>query len=697
MADNSRFRKILEPGYIGKLYMKNRMLKMGASPGEFYTADGTVPQSMKDYYEALARGGVALVTVAGGIIEDAPTGVEYSHFCFDDDKYIPSLKELAQAIQKHNCVAFVQLMGRGATRRGIDIGYESRAASALSQSELPLSQYIPTRELTVAEIEHLVERFAITAERFHQAGFQGIELNSANNHLLNSFLSLVWNKRKDAYGNSSLETRTRILVDIIHKIKERNGKDFVVIPMINGLEIGLEKGITIEESRGIARVLEAAGADAIHVRPHFYFKPGDPKERIHTEMPDIAMYPEVTFPMGNLVDTSRHGRGGWVPVAAKIKQAISVPVIAVGRLDAEFGEQAIRHGYIDYINLNRRNMADHDYANKIAAGKIDEIRVCTGCFTCFDSSEVNGPPKCMVNAGLGKEREFEIKPTAEKKKVMIVGGGPAGMEAARVSASRGHQVILFERQNKLGGSLPLAAMVKGFDREDFMGFVRYLTIQMTRLDVDVRLGKEVNRSIVEEIKPDVLVLATGGTHNVPDIPGINNHKVVTSKTLHNQLKGFLRFLGPQTINRLSHLWMPVGKKVVIMGGGIHGCQTAAFLVKRGRQVTIAENGASIGDGLLEMIIKPLLLQWLSDKGTAMLAGVKYQEITPEGLVITTREGLKQTLGADTILTALPLLPDSSLTKSLAGIVPEIYTIGDCRDPHLTIDAVADGARIGLRI
>lgn len=697
MAVSERYRKLLEPGIIGSLNLKHRMLKMGASPGEFYSDDGNVPQKLKDYYEALARGGAALVTVAGGIIRDITPGTVFTAYRFDDDKYIPSLKELAQVIQKNGCPALIQLMGHGANRNGLDFGTESKAASTMSRSEIPLPQFIPTRELTLAEIEQLIIKFGEAAERFHKAGFQGVELNSANNHLLNSFLSRAWNKRQDAYGCGSLESRARFLVDIIHEIKRRNGKDFVVISMINGLEIGLENGITIEESRGIAQILEAAGVDAIHVRPHFYFKPKDPKERIHTEMPDIAIYPEVPFPLGELVDTRHYGRGGWVPIAARIKKAVSIPVIAVGRLDADLGEQIIRLGYADFINLNRRVMADHDYANKIVEDKVEDIRVCTGCYTCFDSSEVNGPPKCMVNAALGKEREYEIKPALKKKKVMIVGGGPAGMEAARVAALRGHKVILYDKQNKLGGSLPLAAMVKGFEREDFLGFVRYLTIQVTKLGVDVRLGKEVNRSVIEKIKPEVLILATGGTHNIPNIPGIDSRKVVTSQALHNKLKVYLRYMGPEILNRLTKYWMPVGKKVVIMGGGIHGCQTAAFLIKRGRQVTIVESGEKIGDGLLEIVIKPLLLNWLTEKGTIMLAGVKYEEILDKGLVITTKEGQKKIVEADTIITALPLLPGVKLSKNLEGLVPEFYLVGDCKNPKLTVDAVTDGANVGLKI
>jgi 2,4-dienoyl-CoA reductase (NADPH2) len=240
-------------------------------------------------------------------------------------------------------------------------------------------------------------------------------------------------------------------------------------------------------------------------------------------------------------------------------------------------------------------------------------------------------------------------------------------------------------------------MVKGFEREDFMGFVRYLINQMTKLGVDVRTGKEINRSIIEEIKPDVLILAAGGTHNIPKIPGINGRNVVSSKALHSQLKSALKFFSPQFLNKLTHYWMPVGKNVVIMGGGIHGCQTAAFLVKRGRKVTIVDTDESIGNSLLVYIIRPWLLHWLAEKGTEMLAGVKYEEVTSKGLTVTTRDGKKRTIEANTIVTALPLLPDQEQIKSFEKLAPEFYAIGDCNNPKLTVDAVADGSKIGLKI
>ena len=534
-------------------------------------------------------------------------------------------------------------------------------------------------------------------ERAKKAGFQGIELNAGCNHLLNSFLSRAWNKRKDAYSIGSLESRAKIVVDIIKEIKRRNGKDFAIIALINGVEPGLGKGITSEESQGIAKILQAAGADAIHVRVEFYSKPKDPSLRDSTQFPDIALYPETPFPVGDIIDTSRHGVGGWVPPAVAVKKVVSIPVIAVGRLDPELGEKLLRRGKVDFISFNRRLMADHELPNKLAEGRLEDILPCTGCLTCFDNNEHGRPPLCQVNAAIGKEKEYEIKPAKKKKRVMVVGGGPAGMETARVAALREHEVILYEKEHKLGGSMPLAALVKGFEREDILSLIRYFKTQITKLGVDIRLGKEVNRSVIEEVKPDVLIIATGGTHNIPEIPGINRRNVVTSRALHRKLKSYLRFFGPRVLRWLTKFWMPLGKRVVIMGGNIQGCQTAEFLVKRGRKVTIVDTAKEIGDGLLETFVKPHLLIWLDGKGVTMMPGVKYEEITDKGLTITTKGGKKQTIEADTIVTAMPLLPNTELLKSLDGIVPEVYAIGDCREPHLIVDAIAEGSRIARAI
>jgi pyruvate/2-oxoglutarate dehydrogenase complex dihydrolipoamide dehydrogenase (E3) component len=251
----------------------------------------------------------------------------------------------------------------------------------------------------------------------------------------------------------------------------------------------------------------------------------------------------------------------------------------------------------------------------------------------------------------------------------------------------------------VGGSIPVAATVKGFEREDLPLIYNWYKRQLRKLGVQIYLGRTVNRSLVEQLKPDVVIVAAGGVHDIPDIPGINKRNVVTGETLHRRLKLALKFAGPRLLRWLTGFYMPVGKRVVIMGGRLHGCQTAEFLTKRGRRVTVVETGPEeiIAKGVVEMVLKPSLLRWLDEKGVKIMSGVKYEEVTSKGLVISDKDGKRQLLEADTILTALPLRPGTDFFKSLDGSAPEIYAIGDCRDPNLIIDAVADGMKTALQI
>lgn len=692
MSGASRFRRLLEPGRIGSVATKNRIIKNGTHLFYHDKPGGFMDQRNIDFYDVLARGGVGLIVVAS-----APLGLEAPvGYRIDKDEYIPGFAELARTIHGQGIPAFVQLFHLGPMQPPFLPG-EPAAASSLPKNESPRPQFARARELTVPEIGDIVNLFAEAAQRIQKAGFDGIELNSATNHLLNSFLSRAWNRRGDAYGCGSLEDRARIVVEIVREVKRRNGKDFAVISLINGVEPGLKQGITVEESSGIARILQSAGADAIEVRGEFYSRPQDDVLRDSTHFPDVYFYPVSPEPLDGALDGSRHGAGVTLPVAAAIRKAVSVPVITVGRLDPILGERALRRGMADFISLNRRLLADPELPNKIASGRPGDIAPCTACISCFDFGEHGQPVYCRVNASLGREREYEIKPADPKKRVMVVGAGPAGLEAARVAALRGHEVMLYERERKVGGSLPLAALVKGSEREDLASLVRYLAAQVTKLGVRVSRGVEVDRSLVTRIKPDVLIVAAGGTHDQPDLAGMDSPKVMTSRDLHRRLKAYVRVFGPALLRWLTRFWMPLGKRVVIMGGGIHGCQVAEFLVKRGRKVTILETAPEIGQGLLETLLKPYLLNWLKDKGVVMKAGVTYEKITGEGLAIVTKEGERQLIEADTIVTAMPLRPNTELLKGLEGCAPEVYAIGDSREPNMIIDAIADGSRIARAI
>jgi 2,4-dienoyl-CoA reductase (NADPH2) len=694
---NKKYPHVFQPGMIGSVKLKNRIYKNGTHMFYHNKTDGFMNQRTIDYYEVLARGGVGLVTVSMADI-DYPIGVAPgTEFRIDSDEYIPGYARLAEAIHKYDVPAFMQILHLGPMHPGFTTpGIPPVAASTLPKDSQPKPHFDIARALSPSEVEEKIEKFISAAERIKKAGFDGIEINGATAHLINSFLSRAWNKREDEWGGS-LENRAKFLLNVIRGIKQRNGKDFAVTALFNAAEVGLKDGITTEEGREIALMIQEAGADALQVRVEYYKFAEDDKRRESTHFPDLYFFPDPPSPLPVKLYTAEHGRGAPLPIAAVIKNIVKIPVMTVGRFDVAMGEKALSSGQLDFFCMNRRLLADPELPRKTEEGREDDITPCTGCNTCFDFGEHGEAVYCQVNASLGREREYEIKAAAKKKKVMVVGGGPSGMEAARIAALRGHEVLLYEKEPKLGGSLPLAAVVKGFDREDILGLISFLRRQMTKHGIKTVLGSEVSAATVERVKPDVLIMATGGTHNIPEVPGINRPNVMTSSALHKMLRKYLRYFEPEMLHALTNIWMPLGRRVAIMGGNLQGCQVAEFLVKRKRRVTIAEPAKEIGEGLVESLVKPFLLNWLIDKGVAMLAGVKYEEITEKGLGLTDREGKKQLIEADSIVTAMPLKPGNDFYKALEDKVPEIYAIGDCRDPHLIIDAIADGSRIGRLI
>jgi 2,4-dienoyl-CoA reductase (NADPH2) len=697
MSNISKFKNLAEPIYIGKARLKNRMMKNGTG---FFWDDPSTGGFMNDryiaFFEALAKGGLALASSAVQPMQEGPM----PGFRILDDKYILGWAKWADAVHKYDCLAFHQLFHLGGMSPLFAKAPAGVAASSIPKELSPRPHFEVAREITIAEIEDVVELFASSAERLKKAGLDGTEINGACNHLINSFLSRAWNKRQDEYGPQTMENRTRLFVQIIQEIKRRNGSDWPIIALFNGMEPDLTDGITIEESKQFAKILEKAGADAMEIRAEFYTWTKDPKRRDSTHFPDIYFYPETPAYVGDMVYKEGWGKGANILMAAEIKKAVSVPVIVCGKMDWENGEEAIRQGQVDIISMNRRLLADPGAPNKVLEGRLDDIVPCTSCMTCFNLGEHFQPVACRVNPSLGREREYEIKPAQTPKKVVIIGGGPAGMEAARVAALRGHTVVLYDKEKHLGGSMPVAQVIKGMAREDIMSFTRYLSRQVNKLGVTVHTNTEATPETVEKQRPDVLLLAAGGIHQIPDIPGMDSRKVKTGKELHKKLKFTLKFTDPKSISKLSKLWLPgIGKNVVVMGGRLHGCQTAEYLVHNGRQVTIVDTGTrqEIGQGLIEVFLKPYLLWWLEDHATEFITEVQYKAVTKQGLVITTKDGSERTLAADTIITALPLKPNTELEQQMAGKAKEIYTIGDAKEPALIFEAVAEGARIAREI
>jgi 2,4-dienoyl-CoA reductase (NADPH2) len=692
MAVNSKFLKLLEPGQIGNVKTKNRIVKPTSSLGYQYDEDdGHITERFLHFCEAFARGGAGLMVIEGGTIDYTLSAHDYWHFRIDKDVYIPGWKKITDIVHKYDMPIFAQMVHSGPWHRKEMDGKDPIASSPdimVEEGGRPSR----TRAASVEEIKTAVGKFVDAADRYSKAGFDGVEINASGNHLLNSFLSLGFNTRHDEYGIDTLENRCRIVVEIIQGVKERVGKDFVVGLIFNAMEYGVKNGLTIEETQQFAKIYEKNGIDYLQVRVDGIGK------YLSSHYPELIHYPEPPKPLGRMLDGSRHGAGGYVPLAAAIKSAVpKVPVIAVGRIDPEMGEQILQDGKADFIAMNKRQLADPELANKVKEGRMDDIAPCTACETCISYRVHRLPVQCRINAALGSEEDYVIKSAKIKKNVVVIGGGPAGLEAARVAAIRGHQVTLLEKSHRLGGSVLMAGILKGYDGEDLISFVRYFKIQLKKLGVDIRLHTEFKPSMLNELKPDVVILAVGGKMKVPEIPGINSRIVLTAPVLHSRLKGLMRFFTPQFLQKITQYWVPIGKKAVIIGGEIQGAELAEFLVKRGRKVVILSlNEKPVGYGLPKRK-QQLLVEWLHDKGVSIYNEIVCEKITDKGVHIITKEGKKLFIEADTIIPALPFEPNNDIFEILKAKVKDIYHIGDGSNPNLIVDAIAQGWKVANTI
>ncbi len=698
------YERLLQPGRIGSLQTRNRIVKTGASMCYWHSEHTHMAPKAKAYYGAIARGGVGLLIIESPAI-DWPYGSRWlERYRIDDDRYIGGMAELAEAIHAESCPAFVQfwhdgpwqnpLFGPPALYDGPPIG-----ASAVNLNAPGDFHHDKPRPLTVGEIEDQIDTWASAALRVKKAGFDGVDLNAASSHLLHNFLSPFWNRREDEYGGS-VENRARLVTSIVREIKNRCGEDFPVSVLINGFEMGRMVGIdddmclTHEQSLEIAKLLEEAGADALQVRNHWLgFHVGG-------FFPDYLFYPEPALALKDFpkeYNPAGHGAGANVHLAAALKRAVDIPVIIVGKLDPELGEQYLAEGKADFIAMTRRLQADPELPNKLKTGRRADVAPCTACGTCLDQS-FSMERRCRIDASMGTT-EYTLEKAAERKKVVVVGGGPAGMEAARVAAERGHEVTLFEKSSHLGGLMSLAALIKGHEPEDLPQMIGYYERQLKRLGVKVKLGAKADAARVKALGAGAVIVATGGRLVAPrvaaDVKNGGGPKVMTAPTLHKLVKPILGLTGPRLLDRLSHVWLPVGKRVVIIGGGFHGCEIAEFLVKRGRRVTILEESGVVGKGVLDFRLG-LLMDWFARKGVTVVAGAAEITITSQGVSYRDAGGT-HVIEADTVIPTAPVEPDLSLARALEGAGVTVYSIGDCAEPNMIVDAVGAGWKAAKQI
>lgn len=643
-----QFRRLFQPGRIGKMELKNRLVMppMGINDA---TQGGLITERTKAYYEARAKGGIALITVEATYVDPAGRAGRFQPR-IDNDTCIPGLTDLVRIIHKYGAKAAIQLHHAGRAAQSSVSGYQPVAPSpiplpaglwTLEPGEMP-------RELTRQEIKGIVARYGEAAKRVKKCGFDGLQIMAGHDYLIAQFLAGHSNKRQDEYGGS-LENRTRLLVEVIRAVKESAGWDFPVWCRINAREFGIEEGLTLEDGKRIARICQNAGADALNVSA-FVWNPG-PRTR-----------PPMAEPSG-----------GMLFLAQAIKQAVTIPIIAVGRITPEIGEKALEEGKADFVAIGRGLVCDPDFPNKVASGRVNEIRPCVGCLHCIHMGIKSQPLECTVNAAAGKEQEYDLKPAEKPKKVMVIGGGPAGMEAARVAMLRGHKVVLFEKNGKLGGLEELAIMPPFKDNLQY--FLNYQISQLQKLNVTVHLGKEVSLKVVEEVKPDVVVLATGSTTFIPQIPGLRANKKVVS-----------------AVDVLSGK-ASIGDKVIVLGGDLVGCETAEWLVDKGKKVTIIEIRPEMATRLTYSL-RQLILGRLADKGVTMLVSATTEEISDGRLTFRTGKGERQVIEADNVVLATGAKPNIDLLSALRGKVSEIHLVGDTVEPRGILEAVADGCRVG---
>lgn len=684
-----KFRNLLKPGHIGTMDLRNRIVM---SPMGTYLAarDGTVTDRMKRYYEERAKGGAALIIVEVAAV-DHPRGRGMTRqIGISEDKFIPGLSELAETIHKHGAKVAIQLHHGGR----IAAPFLSGGHEAVAPSTIPLipEELGKARELTVPEIRELVQRFAAAAQRAKQAGIDGVEIHAGHGYLIEEFLSRSSNFRQDNYGGS-LENRARFLLEIVSAVREAVGREYPVWCRVDGMEYGIENGITPDESREIALKLESAGIDALHVSGYG------------------GSY-GVGFTLAPLV----HQPCYLIPQVRNIKQAVKVPIIGVGRIGLEQAEKILRQLCADFIAMGRPLLADPELPIKIAQDRRDEIRKCIYCYTCVHQIFVRNNICCAVNPAVGKESEPLPAPSLQKKKVLIAGGGPAGMAAAISAATRGHDVTLVEKDTQLGGSLLFAAIV----RPENFDILQYLANQVKKLGINVELGTRFDPALIEKIQPDAIVIATGTLRRNPSLPGIENPRVIDGDILRKILSGnltpdilrklswgqrvilitglkiFQAALKPPVIRRFSRLWMPLGNKITIIGAGMIGCELAVFLAERGRKVTVVEAGNQIAPEMA------LPMKWRTEfemerLGVTLLTEVSLDKIRSSGLNIVSKDGSKKTLQSDNIIIATGAEPDSSLAEKLQDKAKEVYFAGDCSKLGFIKEAVADGTRIGSMI
>ena len=655
MLRSTKFPNLFREGHIGKLKIRNRIV-MSPMMTHFGGIMGEVTQQTIDHYVARAKGGVGLIITGGTEFYPFPTSRLDTYgggLSVAEDKYKKGLADLAEAVHAWGSKIFLQISHSGRTQSAASLrGYQPVSSSPVPATR-PGGDYPTPRALTRGEIHEFIVRWAQGALRAKQAGFDGVNLHMAHGTLMTSFISPLLNKREDEFGGS-LENRMRFPTGVVRRIKELCGADFPVDVRFSADEFK-EGGVTTKDSPLIAQMFVEAGADCINVSSAFY-------DNLHKSN-----------------DIMRNQEGWKRYIWQAVKRGLNVPTIACGGLrHPEFCEKVLAEGDADFVGLGRTLLADPQWPIKAAEGGLDDIRHCISCLVCLQHVFATGANRCAINPDWGRGKDFtEIKPATKAKKVMVIGAGPGGMEAARVATMRGHEVTLYDKQKEKGGQLLFAAKPPG--KEKLLWVRDYEETQLKKLKVKVELGTEVTLELVASKKPDVVIVATGAEPLIPDIPGIKGKNIV------------------RAIDVLGGKVEIKNQKGVIAGGGMIGTEVGEFLIDRGNKVTIVEMLPTIASDM-EPLNRQGLLEALEGKDITMLTNKEIKEITEKGVVVIDKKsGERQLIEGDIVVVALGSESVSSLAEKLEGKVAELYKVGDCNEPRRVEQAVYEGSLVARRI
>lgn len=640
-----KFSLLSSPVRIGGLELKNRMVMPAIGTGYAY-ADGSVTQRLIAYHAERAKGGVGLIILEATYVHPSGKGFKNQPGIYSD-RLLPGLRRLVDAVHAQGAKIAIQIYHTGQQTTSAVTGQPIVAPSALpcaTIGEVP-------KELTKEEIAFLVRAFAEAAQRAKAAGFDAVEVHGAHGYLINQFLSPLANKRTDKYGGS-LENRMRFPLEVVRAVRRAVGPDYPVLYRLSADE-KISGGLTLEETKVFARRLEQEGVNALHVSAGIY--------------ESIAWFMQPMYlPRGCLVD-----------LAQGIKSAVNLPVIAVGRInDPDLAEEILAAGKADLIAFGRQLLADPETPKKVLEGRPEEIRRCIACCQgCIEELFQGGAIRCTINARTGFERESPLEKAVKPRKVLVVGGGAAGMEAARVAALRGHQVTLWEKESQLGGQLPLAYTPP--QKGEIAGLRDYLTKEMERLGVQVKLNQKATLEAIRQEKPDAVVLATGARPAGLNLPGGKEQNVVTSWEV---LKGKVQ----------------VGKKVAVIGGGMVGCETAEYLAEKGHQVTVLEMLTKVAVDA-SPLVGPWLVERLKILGVEIITEAKVKAFQ-QGTVVYSQQGQdKKVSDVETVVLAVGSLAEDGLAREMEGSGIDYYVIGDAVSPRRITQAIYEAMRVGQEL